>query len=193
VTGTVVNFINTKIPSSHIQKEEKMVNRKDVQIAFEPIGYIFAVLLFSVILVFIFKELGIENIRLLLPFMPKIIFMIVGIILILLFSFTLVYGMYDLNKNLSFPAKRLIVTGMYKYTRHPIYSGIAFTFIGIGLLYESMGFLFGGILWLFLFYTQAKNEEKHLTDIFKDTYVHYKTATPMFLPNFVRLIESLFR
>ena len=169
-----------------------MVNKKDVQIAFEPIGYIFAVLLFSILAMFIFRELNIEHLGDILFFIPRSVFIVVGILLIVLFSFTFIYGMHDFNKNSSFPAKHLIVNGMYRYVRHPIYSGISITVMGLGLLYESTGFLFGGILWLILFYTQARNEEKHLTEIFKDTYVHYKTSTPMYFPDFFRLIKDLF-
>ena len=170
-----------------------MVNKKNVRIAIEPIGYIFGVLLFSMIAVFIFSELHIEHLGDIFFFVPRLLFVVLGILLIIPFSFTFIYGMFDLNKNLASPAKHLIVNGMFRYVRHPIYAGLSFTIMGFGLLYESTGFFVGGILWLILFYTRARNEERHLIEIFKETYIHYRSTTQMFLPDFFRLIEDLFK
>jgi len=92
----------------------------------------------------------------------------------------------QLNKNLSpFPSPKenseLITTGLYKWMRHPIYSGIlllAFSFA----LYQNSGFkIMISFLLLILFYFKTGYEEKQLSLKFPE-YKIYKMNTGRFFP-----------
>ena len=91
-----------------------------------------------------------------------------------------------LNKNLSaFPtpkqSAKLIQSGIYKYIRHPIYSGILFFTFGFSMYSENtLRFLIFFML-LILFRFKAVYEEKLLQDKFSN-YAAYKKTTGMFLP-----------
>lgn len=77
--------------------------------------------------------------------------------------------------------KRLVTSGIYEFIRHPIYSGIALSYIGIELLAGS--WLWVSCLFLFVpFYFQAKKEEKFVEEYAGEAYKRYKKKTPMFFP-----------
>lgn len=108
-------------------------------------------------------------------------FMVTGIVIIAI-------SILQLNKNLSpFPSPKenseLIITGLYKWIRHPIYSGIlllAFSFA----LYQNSGFkILISFFMLILFYFKTGYEEKQLSLKFPE-YKNYKMNTGRFLPNF---------
>ncbi|MEO8822300.1 MAG: isoprenylcysteine carboxylmethyltransferase family protein [Ginsengibacter sp.] len=91
-----------------------------------------------------------------------------------------------LNKNLSpFPTPKpgaeLIQSGIYKYTRHPIYSSILFFTFGFSLYSENTLRLIIFFLLLILFRFKAIYEEKLLEDKYSN-YDTYKKTTGMFLP-----------
>jgi len=91
-----------------------------------------------------------------------------------------------LNRNLSvFPTPKkdgiLIETGLYKYIRHPIYTGIIVAALGFSV-YSGSGFrLIVTLLLLVLFYFKSKYEEQKLTNVFSD-YKAYMNRTGRFLP-----------
>ncbi|MEO9021205.1 MAG: isoprenylcysteine carboxylmethyltransferase family protein [Ginsengibacter sp.] len=108
-----------------------------------------------------------------------IIFSVAGIIISLASVLTL-------NKNLSpFPTPKqsaeLIQSGIYKYIRHPIYSGILFFTLGFSVYSENTLRLFIFFTLLILFRFKAAYEEKLLQDKFSN-YTDYKKTTGMFLP-----------
>jgi len=77
----------------------------------------------------------------------------------------------------------LIQSGIYKYIRHPIYTGILLFTFGFSI-FSMSGFrslIFLSLLILFKF--KATYEEKLLQSKFVD-YDQYKTTTGMFLPRF---------
>lgn len=91
-----------------------------------------------------------------------------------------------LNRNLSaFPTPKkdgnLIETGLYKYIRHPIYTGIVAAALGFSV-YSGSGFrLIVTLLLLILFYFKSKYEEQKLIDVFSG-YKAYMKRTGRFLP-----------
>ncbi|MEO8852614.1 MAG: isoprenylcysteine carboxylmethyltransferase family protein [Ginsengibacter sp.] len=104
---------------------------------------------------------------------------IAGIIISLL-------SLLTLNKNLSpfptpKPGAQLIQSGIYKYIRHPIYSGILFITFGYSLYSENTLRLLIFFALLILFRFKAAYEEKLLQDKFPN-YAAYKKTTGMFLP-----------
>ncbi|HET7118305.1 MAG TPA: isoprenylcysteine carboxylmethyltransferase family protein [Hanamia sp.] len=91
-----------------------------------------------------------------------------------------------LNKNLSpFPTPKpgaeLAQSGIYKYVRHPIYSGILFFEFGFSMYSENTLRLLIFFTLLILFRFKAAFEEKLLQNKFSN-YTTYKKTTGMFLP-----------
>ena len=104
---------------------------------------------------------------------------IVGLLIILI-------SILQLNTNLSpFPtpvdSSTLIQTGLYKYIRHPIYSGIILAAIGVGVFYMSLWKIaVGSALWV-LFSFKSRYEETLLQAKFQE-YTKYMQATTRFFP-----------
>lgn len=97
-----------------------------------------------------------------------------------------VASIVTLNRNLSaFPTPKqnaeLIQSGIYKYIRHPIYSGILFFTFGFSMYSENTLRLLIFFALLILFRFKAAYEEKLLQDRFSN-YADYKKTTGMFLP-----------
>jgi len=104
---------------------------------------------------------------------------LIGMILVL-------FSMLQLKRNLSpFPTPisdgYLIKEGLYKYIRHPIYSGIILTSFGFGIFRESLWKLGVSTLLTLLFLYKSKYEEKQLSGHFPD-YAAYKKSTGRFFP-----------
>lgn len=79
------------------------------------------------------------------------------------------------------PKQKLLTTGVYKIVRHPIYTGITLSFVGIELLASS--WLWVSMLFFCIpFYIQAKKEEKLLVKHFGKKYKDYQQRTKMLIP-----------
>lgn len=77
---------------------------------------------------------------------------------------------------------KVLTTGFYSKIRHPIYlGGIQFNF-GVVFAFRSLWMLLPAILLSLMYYFEAKQEEKYLTEKFGEEYIQYKTRTGMFLP-----------
>ncbi len=95
-------------------------------------------------------------------------------------------SLIQLNTNLSpYPSPKsdasLVKTGVYKFVRHPIYTGIILLLSGYAV-YVSSGFK--GMITLFLmilFYFKSTYEEQKLLKKYID-YVDYKKTTGRFFP-----------
>ncbi len=90
----------------------------------------------------------------------------------------------QLNKNLTpFPTPKengeLIRTGLYKYIRHPIYTGIFLASLGIAFYTSSYWQLAIALILLILFYFKSKYEESLLIEKYKD-YKAYITKSRRF-------------
>lgn len=95
----------------------------------------------------------------------------------------------QLNKNLTpFPTPKatgsLIQTGLYRYVRHPIYSGILLMAVGFGIFQESTWKLSISVLLWVLFYFKSRYEETLLMKQYPD-YEAYRRRTSRFFPNFL--------
>jgi len=96
------------------------------------------------------------------------------------------FGIINMNENLTpFPTPRrnssLISGGIYKYIRHPIYSGIILLFLAYGLYTGSIGRLIITIILSIVFYFKTELEEELLIERFPG-YSHYKGVTGRFFP-----------
>jgi protein-S-isoprenylcysteine O-methyltransferase Ste14 len=98
----------------------------------------------------------------------------------------IILAIINLNFNLSiFPTPRkegkLIQQGIYKYIRHPIYTGVIMLALGWSFI-QASGYQFLLTLILTsLFYLKSRYEEEKLLARFPD-YAEYKNQTGMFLP-----------
>lgn len=110
-----------------------------------------------------------------------LLFAIVGFLIALI-------AILQLNKNLSpFPTPKekavLLENGLYKFVRHPIYSGLLLLFYGYGIYVDSIYKLLISSLLLVLFYFKTNYEERLLEFKFQD-YSLYKQKVGRFFPKF---------
>jgi len=92
----------------------------------------------------------------------------------------------QLNKTLSaFPTPRhkasLVQIGLFKYIRHPIYSGVMLTAFGFGINQQSTWKLAISALLCILFFFKSKYEEQLLLVRFSD-YRQYMKKSYRFFP-----------
>ncbi len=120
------------------------------------------------------------------PFHINIVIRYASLILAILGILFMGLAILQLNKNLTpFPTPKedgtLIQNGVYKFIRHPIYTGIILLAIGFGLFHESLWEVCIGIVLWVLFYFKSTYEEKLLSKHFPD-YAAYSKTTGRFFP-----------
>ena len=80
------------------------------------------------------------------------------------------------------PAEALLVTnGFYKFSRHPIYTGIILFLFGYGFFHNSISKLILASILVVLFYVKTKYEEEQLLQKFPD-YKAYQNKVNRFFP-----------
>ncbi|MBK9565204.1 MAG: isoprenylcysteine carboxylmethyltransferase family protein [Saprospiraceae bacterium] len=92
----------------------------------------------------------------------------------------------QLNHNLTaFPTPketaRLYTGGLYKYIRHPIYTGVIMIFLGMSLYWSSVYQLMITTALIVLFYYKSAYEEAQLCIKFSE-YKGYQSQTGRFFP-----------
>ena len=100
-------------------------------------------------------------------------------------------ALLQMNVHLSpFPTpksdSKLITTGVFKFCRHPIYSGILIFMFSFSFWLGEGFKLFISFLLLVLFYYKSTYEEKMLKAVFPN-YEAYSSKTGRFLPKFRKL------
>ncbi|MGB9911900.1 MAG: methyltransferase family protein [Candidatus Kapaibacteriota bacterium] len=93
-------------------------------------------------------------------------------------------GRYSATLNIK-KGHQLVQNGIYRYIRHPIYTGLFLLHLGVTL---ALANIFVAIVWIggiliFLFHRVPK-EEALLEYYFKEKYRDYKASTGLFLPKF---------
>ena len=117
-------------------------------------------------------------------FQTSLIVKYAGAIVSILGFLIILIAILQLSKNLTpFPTPKengvLINTGLYKYVRHPIYSGIFMAAIGIAFYTGSYWQLSISFILLILFYYKSKYEESLLMEKYNE-YENYKKVTRRF-------------
>ena len=110
----------------------------------------------------------------------------VGILAIAAGILTVIFGIVNLSDSLSpFPSPKadsvLIQHGIYKYIRHPIYTGILCAFFGYGLFASAITKVLITVVLAIVFYFKSSFEEQLLETRYLQ-YKHYKKTTGRFLP-----------
>lgn len=95
-------------------------------------------------------------------------------------------SLLQLNKTLSpFPTPlqsgQLVTTGLYKFARHPIYTGIILMSLGFGVYTGSIWRLAIALLLYTLFYFKSSYEEQLLINKYEG-YPAYKKTSGRFFP-----------
>ncbi len=111
---------------------------------------------------------------------------IIAIIMVSVGFLVTLIALLQLNTNLSpFPSPKssatLVITGMYKFSRHPIYTGILLMAFGYSVYSRSLYKIIVSCGLYILFYFKSNYEEERLELIFSE-YKLYKQKTGRFFP-----------
>jgi protein-S-isoprenylcysteine O-methyltransferase Ste14 len=81
------------------------------------------------------------------------------------------------------PPRNLVVSGLYRYVRNPIYVAVVAVILGQGLLFADRDLLvYGALLWLFFHIAVIVFEEPSLRQSFGAEYESYCAHVPRWLP-----------
>ena len=83
------------------------------------------------------------------------------------------------------PPKQLVISGLYKYVRNPMYVGVLMVVIG-HFLWFGYWWILAYAVALFMAFTLfvVFYEEPHLKSVFGDAYIAYQKGVPRWLPRF---------
>jgi protein-S-isoprenylcysteine O-methyltransferase Ste14 len=90
--------------------------------------------------------------------------------------------------------KKLVTTGIYKYTRNPMMFGALTLYVSLGIFWNSLltpVIIF--VLYFVLIYYLKRTEEKRLLKDFGDEFTEYKSRTPVIIPDFLLMIKTVLR
>jgi protein-S-isoprenylcysteine O-methyltransferase Ste14 len=83
------------------------------------------------------------------------------------------------------PPKQLVIRGLYRYVRNPMYVGVLLVLFGEALLFESVELFLYAFLVFFMFRTfVVYYEEPTLSRRFTDSYRRYCGSVPRWIPKF---------
>ena len=81
------------------------------------------------------------------------------------------------------PPKELVIRGLYKYVRNPMYVGVLSLVLGQALIFEALAlFVYAGLLFLAFNLFVLFYEEPALTRKFGEAYRKYREAVPRWIP-----------
>ena len=103
---------------------------------------------------------------------------LIGILIIIIAFIIMLVAIKDLGRNLSpFPRpitnSNLVTTGIYRFTRHPMYYSLVFISFGVFIIKLSIYYLFLSIILTFIIKFKIILEEQYLNNKFKN-YLLYK-------------------
>ncbi len=82
-----------------------------------------------------------------------------------------------------FTAKRLVTTGMFAFSRNPMYLTVIFMILpGLALVLNSWLIFSSSVLMLVLFLVLIGEEDRYLAAAFGGEYEEYKKKTGLFIP-----------
>jgi len=84
-----------------------------------------------------------------------------------------------------FPTRHLVVTGLYRYVRNPMYVAVVSAILGQGLIFGNVTLLeYGGVVWLLFHLFVLVYEEPTLTASFGFEYSVFRSEVPRWIPRF---------
>lgn len=82
-----------------------------------------------------------------------------------------------------FPTQHLVVTGLYRYVRNPMYVAVTSTILGQGLIFGNVELLeYGSIVWLLFHLFVLAYEEPTLRASLGAEYAAYCAEVPRWIP-----------
>lgn len=81
---------------------------------------------------------------------------------------------------------RLVTTGIYRYVRHPQYSGFSLMIIGFLVQWPTIITLIMAPILLIMYARLARKEEKLMVELFGEGYIEYQKQVPRFIPVKIR-------
>lgn len=81
---------------------------------------------------------------------------------------------------------QLVTSGIYKYVRHPQYSGFTLMILGFLIQWPTIITLIMAPILLIMYKKLAKKEEMHMITLFGDEYKEYGSQVPAFIPKFLK-------
>jgi protein-S-isoprenylcysteine O-methyltransferase Ste14 len=82
-----------------------------------------------------------------------------------------------------FPTRHLVVTGLYRYVRNPMYVAVVSTILGQGLIFGSVTLLeYGAVAWLLFDTFVLIYEEPTLRATFGSEYQSFCAEVPRWIP-----------
>jgi protein-S-isoprenylcysteine O-methyltransferase Ste14 len=87
-----------------------------------------------------------------------------------------------------FPTRHLVISGLYRYVRNPMYVSVVLTILGQGLVFGNLTLIeYGALVWLLFHAFVRVYEEPVLTATFGDEYRSFCRQVPRWIPRFRRL------
>jgi protein-S-isoprenylcysteine O-methyltransferase Ste14 len=84
-----------------------------------------------------------------------------------------------------FPTRRLVVSGLYRYVRNPMYVAVVSAILGQGLVLGNLSLLeYGGVVWILFHVFVLVYEEPVLRASFDSEYRSFCAAVPRWIPRF---------
>jgi protein-S-isoprenylcysteine O-methyltransferase Ste14 len=84
-----------------------------------------------------------------------------------------------------FPTKHLVVTGLYRHVRNPMYVAVVAAIAGQGLMFGDVRVLeYGAAIWAAFHLFVIAYEEPTLRSAFGDEYAVFCAAVPRWIPRF---------
>lgn len=82
------------------------------------------------------------------------------------------------------PPTKIVIIGLYKYMRNPMYAGVLILILGWSILFQSIAlFAYSCILFGIFHIRVLANEEPWLNKTFGKEWQSYKSKIPRWLPN----------
>lgn len=80
------------------------------------------------------------------------------------------------------PTTKIVDSGIFKYSRNPLYLGILITFVGIGVSFVNLWYIILSVpLGLVIHYVLVLPEERYLSELFGEEYESYTTRVRRWL------------
>ena len=81
------------------------------------------------------------------------------------------------------PPQKLVVTGLYRYVRNPIYIAVVAVIVGQALLFGDWRLIwYGALLWLVFHVAVVMYEEPTLKETFGTEYESFRANVPRWIP-----------
>ena len=155
------------------------------------IGVLCGITLFILISLSIGQLSGLPRITdsYILNLIPQTGYLVLGWILVAIWLPIFIGGIYTLgHRGVVGMSGHLINYGIYRYLRNPMYSALFFIILGFAAISNSSGILIAGLIWGIISVFECEREIRGLEQRFGREYKEYEKNTPLFIPNFIKML-----